>query len=144
MNTVCILLSVANKFNFEIEQIDVKTAFLNGELEKPVFMLPPDEMNIPKGKVLKLTKALYGLKISPKQWNSKLKETLEKLGFCKFHLNPCLFIWRHKHKICTILIYVDDILISGNCKNKIAELKVMLKRTFEMMDIGEVNKYLGM
>ena len=118
---VRLVFAIINKQNFQVCQLDVKTAFLNGELDKEIFMDIPEGVNIKRSKikgyvkVCKLIESLYGLKISPKCWNDKLTEVTRKLGLKNSDLEPCLFIWREGNRIVIVLLYVDDIIIAGNC-----------------------------
>ena len=97
-----------------------------------------------KRKVCKLKKALYGLKVSPKCWNEKFKEKAAKMGLTPDPDEPCLFSWNENNKILILILYVGDILITGNDCEKIQEVKRKLNQDFEMSDIGEPNNYLGL
>ena len=129
-------------------QMDVKTAFLNGELEEEVFMEIPDGVKNPEDirltKVCKLKKSLYGLKISPKKWNKKFSEEARKLGLENDLHDPCLFTWRQKGKLAMIVLYVDDILIASNDKEKLKRIKCHLSSVFQMKDLGEPRNFLEM
>ena len=146
------ILSIAAKYNLPLHQMDVKTAFLNGVLTKPVYMEIPEGygLNLEKGeknlegKVCKLNKALYGLRVSPKRWYIKFNEVMKKMNFEKYELEPCLYTFRCKDKFVFLLLYVDDLLILGNCSDKILETKRRLKTEFEMVDMGSPTKFLGM
>ena len=143
------VLAIANKYDFEIYQMDVKAAFLNGDLEdKDIFMEIPEGVETEPGekdrKMLKIIKALYGLKISPKRWNKKFTAEMIKLGFESDISEPCLFTWRKFGMIIMILLYVDDMLIVGNCLEKIKEIISKLKEIFRMKDLGEPKVFLNM
>jgi hypothetical protein len=144
---VRLFLSIANKFDLDIDQMDVKTAFLNGLIIKDVFLLIPDgyecDDQTRKCKVLKLNKALYGLKISPRRWYERFRERLIKMGFSVYPFNSCIFIWKKGNTIVIIILYVDDILILGNNRDKINETKRKLNEEFEMTDLGSPSKFLG-
>ncbi|MBP1527254.1 MAG: hypothetical protein H9Q66_04970, partial [Spiroplasma ixodetis] len=147
LTDVRFLLAVANKFKLQIHQLDIKTAFLNGELEKKVFMEIPDgyegkeELN--EKYVCELSKALYGLKVSPKLWYEKLRITIEKCQFSTYEYQPCIFMWRKEGKFVIMLIYVDDILIVGNSSSKINQTKDILNKEFEISNLGSPEKFLG-
>ncbi len=121
------LLAIANKFDWSLVQMDVKTAFLNGELTKSVYMNIPDGVDKSKTfkseKVCLLKQALYGLKVSPKRWYIRFKDFMEKLNFRVFDLQVCVFYWRKGTKIVILILYVDDIIITGNDSDKIRETK---------------------
>ena len=141
------IISTINKEDLEVCQMNVKTAFLNGELEEDVFMEIPDGVNNPEGtrltKVCKLKKSLYGLKISPKKWNKKFSEEARKLGLENDLHDPCLFTWRQKGKLIMIVLYVDDLLIASNDAEKLKQVKSHLSSVFQMKDLGEPKNYLG-
>jgi hypothetical protein len=108
------LLSLAASYGLIVHQIDVKTTFLNGELEEEIYMDPPDEFvaNGQEGKVCKLFKSLYGLKQAPKQWHEKFNRTLTSVGFVMNEANKCVY-YRYGGGGVILCLYVDDILIFG-------------------------------
>ena len=147
MMDVRFFLSVANKYNLDIHQLDVTTAFLHGTLEKSVYMTIPEGYKnrdtLMKTKVCHVKKALYGLKTSPKVWYNKVKDELSKLKFSVYVFQSCIFVWRCGNRFILILLYVDDILIIGNCPEKITELKKYLAKIFEIKDLGPPKKFVG-
>ena len=112
------IFAIINKYDLEVCQLDVKTAFLNGTIDEEIYMHIPDgtrhNENERKNEVCKVEKALYGLRISPKHWNDKFTEADEKLNLKNSDLEPCLFIWREKEKFLILLLYVGDIIIASN------------------------------
>ena len=141
------MLDIINKFNLDVVQLDVKTAFLNGTLENEILMEIPEGTNHSKqerlNKVCKLQRALYGLRISPKRWNEKFTEVALEIGLKNDGSEPCIFTWREKEKFLILLLYVDDILMTSNCEIKLHEIKSNLLRKFEMTDLGEPKEFLG-
>lgn len=113
MSTIRTLLSVGNQFGYHFKQLDVKTAFLNGILNENVYIYPPEGMSHKVGHVFKLNKSLYGLKQSSKCWNNKINEFLLSLGFKRSNNDYCLYSKVHNNEIIYLLIYVDDIILSG-------------------------------
>lgn len=144
LQTVRILLSVGNKFDLEIHHMDVKTAFLNGDLEEDVYMKPPQGVEVPKGKVLKLRKSLYGLKQSPRCWNLKFHGVMTKLGFHRSDAEPCLYIKSSNQSISIIVLYVDDMLFLSNDPNEMIFIKKMMSNEFELKDLGDVSNFMGL
>lgn len=143
LTTVRILLSIANHHNMEIHQMDVKCAFLNGELNEEIYMLQPEGYE--KGnKVCKLIKAIYGLKQASRMWNQKFNEFMMRIGFKRCVSDQCLYIKNDANNRCYILLYVDDLLIINDNIQHMQTIKRMLSSTFQMTDIGEVNNFLGM
>lgn len=105
-----LLLSVGIKYNFIMEHIDVKTAFLNGDLEETVYMKPPEGIEVQIDHVLKLRKSLYGLKKSPRCWNQKFHSCMTKYGFTRSTADPCLYV---KTNNCSFLCLVYRIRNEG-------------------------------
>ncbi len=146
LTTIRTLLALVAMFDLECEQMDVITAFLNGDLDQEIYMLIPEGLRTPEneGMVCKLQKSLYGLKQSPRQWYAKIHDFL--VGTLKFiaSLNdPCLYVRKSESKILIIALYVDDLLIVGNCKSEITDIKGELSKRFEMKDLGPASVMLG-
>ncbi|KAG7533197.1 Integrase catalytic core [Arabidopsis thaliana x Arabidopsis arenosa] len=145
LHTVRVVLSLATNLEWDLWQMDVKNAFLQGELEEKVYMRPPpglEDKEAP-GKVLKLNKAIYGLKQSPRAWYHKLSTTLLGRGFKRSEADHTLFTLPSQEGIVVILVYVDDIIISGNDKVGIQDTKDFLKSVFDIKDLGELKYFLG-
>lgn len=145
-STVRSLLAIVAAEDYECEQMDVVTAFLNGDLDEDIYMKIPeglkDEAN--EGKVCKLNKALYGLKQAPRQWYAKIHEYLvNDLKFESSMNDPCLYIRKAAEVILIIALYVDDLLIIGNSKVDINRIKEEFKKRFEMKDLGPAEVMLG-
>lgn len=145
---VRILLSQANKAGLFLRQLDIKTAFLHGVLEKPVYMsLPdgfPDKLKLKSHYACRLIKSLYGLKVSPKRWFERFRETVLVLGFQPFWLKPCIFLWKKNNNYVILALYVDDILLLGNNSGKLNQVMRDLGREFDIKDLGEPCSFLGM
>ena len=145
MNTVRILLSVAINNGWNLYQMDVKNAFLQGTLEEEVYMtLPPghikeNDTNI----VCRLNKSIYGLKQSSRAWYGKLSHFLIYCGFKVSQSDTSLFSKHENNDTTIILVYVDDIIITGNNYEKINEVKKYLKEKFEIKDLGRLKYFLG-
>jgi hypothetical protein len=137
-----ILLALAAILFWHIHQGDVKTAFLNSDLDKPVYMRAPKDIKLPSGFCLMLIKALYGLKQSPRAWYQKLRNTLTGWGWRISAYDPCVFINDSTGLI--LEVHVDDINIMGKDIQAILDFKTQISRTFPMTDEGECSWYLGM
>src|SRR6201994_664877 len=144
--TVRILLATAALDDWEIEALDVKTAFLYGSLKEELYMeQPPGFVSKgQEGKVYRLKKALYGLKQASLAWNKAANESLEKLGFKKLKSDAGIYILRISGIILVVVMYVDDILFMGNDANLLMEKKRMFMKKWECRDLGPVSEYLGM
>lgn len=160
MTTVRALLAVAAMKEWHVHQLDVSNAFLNGELEETVYMMMPqgyngygsrisESLTTAESKnvqqlVCRLKKALYGLRQASRQWHHKLSVTLVSIGFSHSKSDYSLYSKVKDEVITLVLIYVDDILISGNCGKSIDKLKAELSAHFHMKDLGPVSYFLGL
>ena len=146
MNTIRTLLSLAAQYDWFLNQLDVKNAFLHGNLEEEVFMdAPPGfENTIGAGKVCKLKKSLYGLKQSPRTWFEKFTKSVHSKGFHQSQGDHTLFF---KHgdngKIAALVVYDDDIILMENDENEARRLKEELNKEFEIKDLGNLRYFLG-
>ena len=139
------LFSLAAAEDMEIHHIDIKTAFLNGELEETIYMKqPPGFEEGPPEMACRLIKALYGLKQAPRAWYSKLYQELELYGFKASEADPSLFSMDLKDDTVYLLVYVDDILVTSKSAVTIQSIKDKLLKSFEGRDLGEVSSFLGM
>jgi hypothetical protein len=133
------LLAIAAAEDLEIEQMDIKTAFLYGEIDEEIYVSQPEGFDDGTGRVCKLKKALYGLKQSPRIWYNTLAGFLKTLGFEP--LTSDLSVFRKGSVL--IAVYVDDLLTIGPSKDELARLKQALSNRFHMSDLGPCHYYLG-
>ena len=145
LTTIRVLISLAASHGLLIHQMDVKTAFLNGELEEEIYMDQFDGFVAKgqEGKVCKLLKSLYGLKQAPKQWHEKFDKTLTSAGFVVNEADKYVYYRFGGGNGVILCLYVDDILIFGNNIEVIKEVKNFLSNTFEMKDMGEADVILN-
>ena len=145
LHTIRILMSLAVNLKRDLWQMDVKNAFLQGELEDEVYMRPPPGLEdmVKPGNILRLKKAIYGLKQSPRAWYHKLSTTLNGRGFVKSQADHSLFTLTSNKGIVVILVYVDDIIITGSNQEGISSTKAFLKTAFDIKDLGELKYFLG-
>lgn len=116
-NTLRCLFAVAVKYDYDIDHLDVVTAFLNGDLEEDIYMEQPEEFikRGSEGKVCKLKKAMYGLKQRAHAWNRKLHDVLTELGFKRSKIDQSLYIQRENNgSVVYLAVYVDDLLLFTN------------------------------
>ena len=144
-NSIRLLLVFAAANNFEIHQVDVKSAFLNGKLEESIYMHQPKGF-VAKGKedwVWQLCQTLYRLQQSGRIWYQKLRDALLELGFKPSAANPCVFIRSCDGDLSIIFTHVDDLGLICNSVNLVAWLKGELMKYFPISDLGEIHHLLG-
>lgn len=147
LNTIRILLSLAVNLDWYLYQLDIKNAFLNGDLEEEVFMEVPQglDLNLTGNKVCKLKKSLYGLKQSPRAWFDRFAKAVVRLGYTQCQADHTLFLRTSQaKKISLLIVYVDDIILSGNDEEELQKLKKQLAQEFEVKDLGNLKYFLGM
>ncbi|GKF96109.1 retrovirus-related pol polyprotein from transposon TNT 1-94 [Tanacetum coccineum] len=127
--------------------MDVKTAFLHGDLEEEIYMVQPEGFKVP-GKaheVCKLHKSLYGLKQSPRQRYKRFDKFMMESKYTRSKYDHCVYLKKLQDgSFVYLLLYVDDMLISSQSLDEIEKLKIRLKSEFEMKDLGEAKMILGM
>jgi len=144
-STLRALLALAAAEDLELQQLDIKTAFLNGELEELVYVQqPPGYSNGDSRMACRLQKALYGLRQAPRAWHMKLKGELERIGFTASEADPGLYTLSNKQGNIYMLVYVDDILIAAKTLQEVNSIKSALLQTFEARDLGDAHLFLGM
>ncbi|RVW78512.1 Retrovirus-related Pol polyprotein from transposon TNT 1-94 [Vitis vinifera] len=143
--SIRILFALASIHNLFVHQMDVKTAFLNGDLNEEVYMEQPEGFVLlgNENKVCKLVKSLYGLKQAPKQWHEKFDHAILSDGFRHNNVDKCLYSKTCDDYMVIVCLYVDDMLILSDDMRGIIETKRFLSSTFKMKDLGEVDTILG-
>jgi len=137
--TILVILALAAKHNWPLSQMDVITAFLNGTIQKEILM------EILEGflgagdptKICKINRALYSLKQAPKAWYDRIDQWLQKQDLTRSSNDPNLYFKRTNGKLKILLLYVDDLLITGDDTEGISELKQQLQSEFEMTDLKQ-------
>ncbi|KAJ9552008.1 hypothetical protein OSB04_016053 [Centaurea solstitialis] len=144
LKSIRILMAISAYFNYEIWQMDVKTAFLNGKLED-VYMEQPEGFIDTKNpnKVCKLLKSIYGLKQASRSWNLHFDERIKEFGFTKSEFEPCVYTKFSGSIVTFLVLYVDDILLIGNDVPTLQSVKSWLSKCFQMKDLGEAAYILG-
>jgi len=145
IEAICLLVNLAASNGWEIHHLDVKTAFLHGELKETVYVTQPEGFK-EKGhedKVYKLNKALYGLRQAPRAWNNKLNRVLKELKFEKCSKEPSVYRKVMGENITLLVaVYVDDLFVTGTNTKIIDDFKREMSSKFEMSDLGKLTYYL--
>lgn len=145
MVTVRIVVALVAAKHWLIHQMDVHNDLLNGDLLEEGYMQVPEGFTR-RGeslKVCKLHKSLYGLKQAPRQWNKKLTKSLLQMGFQQSHFDYSLFTKKADSDLIVILVYIDDLLITGNNPSLLSQTREGLLNQFKMKDLGELKFFLG-
>ncbi|CAL5345664.1 unnamed protein product [Camellia sinensis] len=145
--TVRIIFALAAQLQWPVYQLDVKSAFLNGDLQEEVYVTQPEGFMIEgkETKVYKLRKALYGLKQAPRAWYSKIDGYFQQNGFLRSENEPTLYVKKEgKNDFIIICLYVDDIIYTSSSSSLVAEFKSRMMHEFEMSDMGLLHYFLGL
>jgi hypothetical protein len=145
LTSIRVLLSLAANLDWPLHQFDVKNAFLHGDLEEEVYMdLPPGYTATSGDEVVcKLQRALYGLKQSPRAWFGRFSLAMKKYGYQQSHSDHTLFLKRQRGKVTALIIYVDDMIITGDDSKEISSLQEQLATEFEMKNLGGLKYFMG-
>lgn len=143
--TIRLVLSIAISSQWSVRQLDVHNAFVHGDLDVQVYMSqPPGFIDSTRpDHVCLLSKALYCLKQSSRAWFHKLRNVLLEFDFCDSKFDPSLFIAHQQDHITLILIYVDDIIITGSNPQVIASYVAQFNQIFALKDLGDLHYFLG-
>ena len=143
-NSLRTLLALAAVHDMEVQQMDVTTAFLHGELQENVYIWAPEGTGYPPNTVLKLDKSIYGLKQAPRVFNTALdKHIVEFMGFTQCKTDPCVYVKETTSGPLYLAVYVDDLLIIGKDTAQVNIVKADLGKEFKMEDRGDVEYILG-
>ena len=125
--------------------MNVKTTFLNGDLEEEVYMKQPEGFSSNDGEhlVCRLRKSIYGLKQASRQWYLKFHDVISSFDFEENIMDQCIYHKVSGSKICFFILYVDDILLATNDKGLLYEVKQFLSKSFDIKDIGEASYVIG-
>ncbi|GJR97224.1 ribonuclease H-like domain-containing protein [Tanacetum coccineum] len=143
--TIRAVLSLALSRNWPIHQLDVKNAFLNGDLSETVYMYQPPgflDARFPHH-VCRLQRSLYGLKQAPRAWFQRFASYVNGVGFSSSHCDSSLIIYQHGYEVAYLLIYVDDIVLTTSSTNLLQRIISSLHKEFDMTDLGGLNYFLG-
>ncbi|GJS31361.1 putative ribonuclease H-like domain-containing protein [Tanacetum coccineum] len=146
IEAIRLFLAFASYMGFMVYQMDVKSAFLYGEIEKEVYVTQPkgfEDPHFPKH-VYRVVKALYGLHQAPRAWYARLSTFLLKHNYRRGTIDKTLFIKKNSRDIILVQVYVDDIIFGSTNKAWCDEFEVLMKGEFEMSAMGELTFFLGL
>ncbi|KAM1753554.1 hypothetical protein ACFX12_006125 [Malus domestica] len=146
LTTVRVLLALAANKDWNLWQMDVKNVFLHGKLDREIYMIQPmgfQSQDHPKY-VCKLRKALYGLKQAPRAWYGKIAEFLTQSGYSVTPADSRLFVKANEGKLAIVLVYVDDLIITGDDEVEILRTKENLSVRFQIKELGQLKHFLGL
>ena len=143
LTSIRVILSIGAALKLVIHQMDVKSAFLNGDLDEEIFMNVPEGIDRNTDVICRLLRSLYGLKQASRAWNRRLDDFLIKEGFVRLEADHSVYIRRSKECLHIILVHVDDLLLLADSEESMSHIKGVLSTEFEMTDCGPVHFYLG-
>lgn len=145
-STLKLLFALSVKLDLKISHLDVITAFLNGHLDETVYMMFPQNFkcDMKQNRVLKLKRAIYGLKQSARAWYKQVDDCLQQLGYKKSLYEHCLFVKSSENVKTFVALFVDDFFLFSNCNKEVENLKCQLSKRFKLKDLGQLRQCLGM
>ena len=143
MESLRAIVGLAARNGLKLHQLDVITAFLNGKLDEEVYMRQPEGFVEEGNLVCRLKRSLYGLKQSPRCWNSALDAHLKKLGFLQSNSDPCIYV-AAIDELMVVGVYVDNLVIGCKSDERLTDLKRKLCSGFDMKDLGKLHHFLGL
>eukprot|EP00253_Pinus_taeda_P026389 PITA_26389 len=145
MNSIRLVLSLAASLKWEVHQMDVKSAFMHGDLHEEIYMEQPiGFIQTDSSLVCRLKKSLYGLKQAPRAWYAKMDSFLLESGFFRCYSDNTVYTKKVGNSLIILVLYVDDLILTGSDPNLINHLKSSLKKKFEMTDLGHLHYFLGL
>lgn len=146
MEIIRTLFALSVEEGFHVHQMDVVTAYVQGDLSSEIYMKQPFMYKVPEveNKVCKLLRPLYGLKQSGREWHQKLRTCLNSIGLQHSETEPCVFVGKIHDETVIVVVYVDDLLIASRNLKALKTVKSKMSEKFKMKDLGQVTEILGM
>lgn len=144
--SIRIIIALAAHHDWDLHQMDVKSAYLNGDLEEEIYMYQPEGYVVSDKDgplVWRLNKSLYGLKQAGRTWHQKIDVALKRRGLSTLDADHCIYVKRDSKIVLIIALYVDDLLIASNSHAELTKFKSDLASEFKMEDLGEASFILG-
>eukprot|EP00253_Pinus_taeda_P007125 PITA_07125 len=145
MNSICLVLSLDASFKWEFHKMDVQSAFLHGDLHEEIYMEQPiGFIQTDFSLVCWLKKSIYGLKQAPRAWYAKMDSFLLESSFSRCHFYNTIYTKKVGKYLIILVLYVDDLILTGSDPNLINHVKSSLKKNFEMTDLGHLHYFLSL
>eukprot|EP00253_Pinus_taeda_P006920 PITA_06920 len=145
MNSIRLVISLAISFKLEVHQMDVKFSFLHGNSHEEIYMeQPPGFIQIDSNLVHQLKKSLYGIKQAPQAWYAEMDSFLLDTGFSRCPSDNIVYTKKVGKSLIILVLYVDDLILTGNDPNLINHVNSSLKKQFEMTNLGHLHYFLGL
>ncbi|KAL6331379.1 hypothetical protein AAG906_011316 [Vitis piasezkii] len=140
-----IIMALVAHYDLELHQMDVKTAFLNGNIDETIYMMQPENFESTDSKqlVCRLKRSIYGLKQASRQWYRKFDQVITSFGFKENTVDQCIYLKFSGSKFIILVLYVDDILLASSDVGLLHETKRFLSSKFDMKDLGDASFVLG-
>lgn len=144
-STLRLVIALSVALGWDLHHMDIVTAFLNGTLSDIVYMQQPPGFAVPRSEhlVCHLRCSLYGLKQSPRTWYQEINSYLRQFGWSRSNADPNLYFLRDKGDLLILMLFVDDLLLTGSNSFRIRQIKALLGEKYKMKDLGAVQRYLG-
>ncbi|KAE8181981.1 hypothetical protein CF335_g8770, partial [Tilletia laevis] len=143
LSALRMMVTLAIQIGLRLHGMDVKTAYLNGELDVDLYMKQPPGYDDQTGRACRLRRTLYGLKQSGRYWYHTLRDRLLQADFTQLKSEPCLFFKQTEHGPVIILVYVDDVAIAAPTEEMVSDIKKQFTSWFKMTDNGPLTSMLG-
>jgi hypothetical protein len=145
MNSIHLVLALVTSHKWEVHQMDFKSSFLHRDLQEEIYMeQPPGYVRNDSSLVCRLEKSLYGLNQAPQDWYAKMDNFRIDTGFSRFHYDPNVYTKKVGIHLIILVLYVDDLILTGSDSKILNHVKTSLKKKFEMTDLGFLHYFLGL
>ena len=144
MDSIRLALAIAASRHWEVHHMDVKCSFLNGDLIEEIYMQQPQGFATDHSLVCRLRKSLYGIKQAPRAWYAKIDSFLLSLNFVRCKSDSNVYLKVINGSLMIIVLYVDDLLITGSSQPEIGSLKGAMNQAFSMTDLGLLSQFWGL
>ena len=144
INSIRLLLPLATSQQWSMYQMDVKSAFLHVNLEEEIYMEQPLGFVQDSSLVCRLRRSLYGLKQAPRPWYENMDSFLLSIGFAHCHSDPTIYIQKEGTDLLILVLYVDDLILTGSSSSMIQSVQQQLMEQFDMTDLGFLHYFLGL